>query len=96
MIFLEGLYSNEKERATNSFNKFDENNNHQYVLEIDKKVVGFVNVGTTDEKEYKDCGELHAIYVISEFKGNGYGKKLFEYITKFLYNNSHRNGCLLW
>ena len=29
--FLDGLYLNEEERATNSYNKFNENDNHQYV-----------------------------------------------------------------
>ena len=51
--FLEGLYLNEEQRTINSYNKFDENDNHQYVLEVDGKVIGFVNVGSTDEKEIK-------------------------------------------
>ena len=50
--FLNNLYLNEKERATNSYNKFNENDNHQYVLEVDNKVVGFVNVGSSDESDY--------------------------------------------
>ncbi|MGN1372189.1 MAG: GNAT family N-acetyltransferase [Candidatus Coprovivens sp.] len=74
--FLEGLYLTEEERAINSYNKFDENDNHQYVLEVDGKVIGFVNVGSTDEDENDSCGELHAIYIINGYKGNGYGKKL--------------------
>lgn len=76
--FLNNLYNNEKQRATNSYNNFNENDNHQFVLEIDNKIVGFVNVGLTDEKEYENCGELHAIYIINGYKGKGYGKKLFE------------------
>ena len=46
--FLDNLYNNEEERAKNSYNKFDEKENHQYVLEVDDKVVGFINVGSTD------------------------------------------------
>lgn len=76
--FLNNLYNNEKQRATNSYNNFNENDNHQFVLEVDNKIVGFVNVGLTDEKEYENCGELHAIYIINGYKGKGYGKKLFE------------------
>lgn len=64
--------------ANNSYNNSSEKNNHQLVLEVDNKVVGFVNVGSTDETDYDNCGELHAIYIMSEYKGQGYGKKLFE------------------
>ena len=95
--FLDGLYLNEEQRAINSYNKFDENNNHQYVLEVDGKVIGFVNVGSTDEKEYDNCGELHAIYIINGYKGNGYGKKLInigiEELKKMGYNKMII-GCL--
>ena len=95
--FLEGLYLNEEERAINSYNNFDENDNHQYVLEVDGKVIGFVNVGSTDEKEYDNCGELHAIYIINGYKGNGYGKKLInigiEELKKMGYNKMII-GCL--
>ena len=96
--FLEGLYLNEEQRAINSYNKFDENDNHQYVLEVDGKVIGFINVGSTDEKEYDDCGEVHAIYIINGYKGNGYGKKLInigiEELKKMGYNKMII-GCLV-
>ena len=76
--FLNGLYENEEQRANNSYNKFNEEDNHQLVLEVDNKVVGFVNVGDTDDTDYDNCGELHAIYIISDYKGYGFGKKLFK------------------
>ena len=76
--FLTGLYENEEERATNSYNKFNEKDNHQYVLEVDNNVVGFVNVGSSDETDYDNCGEIHAVYIINGYKGYGFGKKLIE------------------
>ncbi len=76
--FLNNLYLNEEARATNAYNKFDEKDNHQFVLEVDNKVVGFVNVGSTDDKDYDNCGEIHAIYIINGYKGYGFGKKLIE------------------
>ena len=76
--FLDNLYKNEEERARNSYNKFDEKENHQYVLEINGKVVGFINVGPSDETDYDNCGEIHAIYIINGYKGYGFGKKLIE------------------
>lgn len=60
--FLDNLYLNEQERATNSYKEFDENTNHQYVLEINNEIVGFIIVDASDEVEYNDCGELYALY----------------------------------
>lgn len=81
--FLEELKTNEEERANNMLSKFDENNNHQFVLEINNEVVGFVNFGASEDEEYK-CGEIIALYIISKYKGLGLGKKLVEAATKEL------------
>ena len=81
--FLEELKTNEEERANNMLSKFDDNNNHQYVLEIDNEVVGFVNFGASEDVEYK-CGEIFALYIISKYKGLGLGKKLVEVAKKEL------------
>lgn len=76
--FLDNLYTNEDDRAKNAYNNFNEKENHQYVLEVDDKVVGFVNVGSSDETDYENCGEIHAVYIINGYKGHGYGKKLID------------------
>ena len=75
---LDNLYLNEKERTNNSINRFNENDNHQFILEVDNKVVGYMNVGMTDDTEYSNCGEIHAIYIINGYKGYGYGKEMFK------------------
>lgn len=95
--FLNNLYLNEEERAVNSYNKFNENDNHQYVLEVDEKIVGFINVGSSNENEYDNCGEIHALYIISEYKGYGFGKKLIEAGIKELKSEGFNKmviGCL--
>ena len=76
--FLNGLYENEEQRANNSYNKFNEKDNHQLVLEGDNKVVGFVNVGDTEDTTYDNCVELHSKYIISDYKGYGFGKELLK------------------
>lgn len=76
--FLEELKVNEDERIKNVYDSFDENDNNQFVLIVDNEVVGFVNFGKTGDEEYQDCGEIFALYVISKYKGNGFGKKLVE------------------
>lgn len=76
--YLNKLYETEEQRANDIYNKFDEEDNHQLVLEVDNNIVGFVNVGDTDDTNYDNCGELHAIYILGKYKGKGFGKKLFE------------------
>ena len=76
--FLDNLPNTEKERGEKSFNNFDENDNHKFALEVDGKVVGFINVGITNDKEYENQGEIFALYIIKRYKGNGFGKKLIE------------------
>lgn len=74
--FLDGLYENEEDRINKSYDKFDESDNHQFVLEVDEKIVGWMNVGDSEEGE--EYGEIHAIYILSEYKGFGYGRELVE------------------
>ena len=77
--FLDNLSINEEERGEKSFNNFDENDNHKFVLEVDGKVVGFINVGITDDIEYENQGEIFALYIIPEYQGKGYGSELIKY-----------------
>lgn len=76
--FLEELKNNEEERTQRSIENFNEDNNHQFVLEIDNEVVGFVNVGATEDEDFTNCGEIIALYIIKKYKGNGFGRKLVE------------------
>ena len=76
--FLDNLSSNEEERSNRTRNEFDDNDNHQFVLEVDNKIVGFINVGATDDTSFSNCGEIFAIYIINGYKGYGFGKELIE------------------
>ena len=80
--FLEELKYNENERAKMSYEKFDVNNNHQFVLEIDNEVVGFVKFGVSEDEQFENCGEIFALYIIKKYKGNGFGRKLVEEAIK--------------
>ena len=80
--FLDELKNNEEERAKKSYDEFDKNNNNKLVLEVDNKVVGFVNYGITEDEEYQNCGEIFALYIIAKYKGNGFGRKLVEEVKK--------------
>lgn len=76
--FLDNLPNTEEERGNKSFNDFDINDNHQFVLEVDNEIAGFIYVGITDDKEYKNQGEIFSIYILGKYKGNGFGRKLIE------------------
>lgn len=82
--FLEELKTNEKDRAKKSYDEFDINNNNQLVLEVDNEVVGFIKFGASYDEEFQNCGEIIALYIISKYKGNGFGKKLIEEAVKEL------------
>ena len=82
--FLEKLKDNEDERAQMSYEKFDINDNHQLVLEIDNEVVGFINFGLSEDNQFENCGEIFALYIIEKYKGNGFGRKLVEAAIKEL------------
>ena len=76
--FLEELRANEEQRAEKAYNAFDENNNHQFVLEINDEIVGFVNCGTSSDNEFENCGEIIALYIINKYQSHGFGRKLVE------------------
>ena len=76
--FLEELKINEEGRAKKAYDEFDISNNTQLVLEIDNKVVGFAKFGKSDDDKLENCSEVFALYILKEYKGNGYGKKLVE------------------
>ena len=62
--------TDEQTIAENSRKNFPEDN-HQFVLETDGIIAGYMNAGLTDDKEYEHCGEIHAIYILKEYKGKG-------------------------
>ena len=70
---------------------------HFYLLRVDGKALGVLCIGKSRYQDYKDCGELAAIYLLNEAKGKGYGKILFEYAIKELKKKGYAkmvNGCI--
>ena len=75
---LDRLPATEEERAEKALESFDDSDNHQFVLEAGGKVCGFVSVGITDDPEYPGQGEVFALYLLKEARGQGFGRKLME------------------
>ena len=75
---LEKLKTNEDERARRGLEKIENNEFRQLVLEIDKKIVGFIRYGKSNDQDYVNCGEIFAFYIINKYHKLGFGRKLFE------------------
>ena len=91
---LDSLYLNEDERARNSYDHFGKDDDQQFVLEADGETVGFMNLGYDENKK---CGEIHALYILNEFKHHGLGRKMIEKGIEELKNmncNEMLIGCL--
>jgi len=80
---LEELKSNEKERTEKGLSKFSDDET-TFVLEIDNEVVGFSHYAEANQDRFPGCGEIRALYIISKYKGHGFGRKLVEESIKEL------------
>ena len=49
----------------------------RFLLKCDNKYVGILRVRITKYDNYKDYGELGALYLLNSVKGKGFGKALF-------------------
>ena len=95
--FLNELKQNEMERAQNHYNEFDKDINKELVLEVDNKIVGFVRYGKSEDKNFTNCGEIIALYILKKYHGYGYGKELVKEAKSRLKNmgfNSMIIACL--
>ena len=95
--FLNNLYLNEDERGKSSTLRFNPNNNHKFVLLVENKIVGFINVDIADDPEFEKWGEIHALYILKEYHNMGLGKKLMQEGIKELKSlgcNKYIIGCL--
>lgn len=67
-----------------------------YVIENDQgKVVGFVSGGKERTKNYGFDGEIYAIYLLEEYQGRGYGKRLLEAFTEGMIEAGYQS-LLVW
>jgi ribosomal protein S18 acetylase RimI-like enzyme len=65
-----------------------------YVIEIGKAVVGFVMGGPSKENLEPGVGELHNIYILNEFRGQGVGRKLLTACADELVNRGFQKMIL--
>ena len=80
--FLKELKENEEERKKKMQESFLKDN--YLVLEVDNKVVGFARYEQADTKLFPNYGEIVALYLLSDYHGKGYGKRLVNVVIKEL------------
>ncbi len=78
--FLKGLLDNEKTSAERLKKSINDQQDY-YVLTLDDKIIGWIYY-TLDSDKYEDAAEIHSLYILKEYQGNGYGKMLYDYAVK--------------
>ncbi len=93
--FLINLLNGEKQSAERLKNSINEQPNY-YVLILQNKIIGWIYY-TLDSDKYENAAEIHSLYVLKEFQGNGYGKLLYNYAVENISKNKIEKliiGCL--
>lgn len=93
--FLTGLLKKEKQSAEKLKNSINRQPNY-YVLTLQNKIIGWIYF-TLESDKYKNAAEIHSLYVLKEYQGNGYGKLLYNYAVEKIIENKIKKlviGCL--
>ncbi len=78
--FLKELLDCEKESAERLKNNINDQP-YYYVLTLQGKIIGWIYY-TLDSDKYKKAAEIHSLYILKEYQGNGYGNLLYNYAVK--------------
>ena len=83
--FLNDINRAEKiERMTINLKNATEDGSQRFLLKENNEYVGIVRVRETKYTEYRDYGELGALYLLDKAKKKGYGKILFKFAQEQL------------
>ena len=94
-LFLDEILLKEEETAQKERDSFFDDTS-KYVLEVDGKVVGFINFGRAHTVGYDGYGEIYSFYILKKYHGFGYGKEMFLYALQELRKDYSKVivGCL--
>lgn len=76
--FLDSLSKTEEKRYENAINNFDEENNMQYIVKENNKIIAFLKLSKPKNEDGKEYVELQSLYVLKEYQNNGIGKILMQ------------------
>ena len=95
--YLDKLTSTEESRIELNKLNYNESQKDTLIIEENNKIIGFIRFGQTDEKEYKNTGEIFALYILSKYQKKGYGLKLVKAVISELLKQNYKNmiiGCI--
>lgn len=96
--FLELINTEEEiKKSISNLEKELYDGSKRFLLKCNDEYVGILRVRKTKYKNYYQCGELGALYLLDNVKGKGYGKVLFEKAISELKNMGFDKmiiGCL--
>ena len=67
----------------------NDSNNEAFVVVVDHKIVSFAYGCTLNRPDGKKMFYLHSIDTLKEYRNQGYGTKLMQYVI----NKAKKNGC---
>lgn len=76
--FLDNMKNTIDDRIKRMQDNYNENDLN-FVLEDDGKLIGFTSVEKSRDSDYPNSGEISSLYLRKEYQGTGLGKKLFNY-----------------
>ena len=78
--FLKGLLDSENQNAERLKNNINDQPDY-YVLTLQGKIIGWIHY-TLDSDKYENAAEIHSLYILKEYQGNGYGRLLYNYAVQ--------------
>ena len=66
-----------------------------FCAELDGEMIGRLVFGKSHDNNKADAGEVHAIYLLAEFWGKGYGKQMMDYALAELTHLGY-NEVIIW
>lgn len=96
--FLELIHTEEEIQKTIIHLKSNlKDGSRRFLLKEDNQYIGILRTRKTKYEKYSQCGELGALYLLDNAKGNGFGKILFEKAVEELADMGYKSmiiGCL--
>jgi len=93
--FLEELLNSEKQNSKRLKHSINDQP-YYYVLTLQDKIIGWIYF-TLESDKHEGCAEIHSLYILNEYQGNGYGKLLYNYAVENILKNGIKKlviGCL--
>ncbi len=95
MLPYKSLDTMVRRRGVNWWERAIRHSTNILVLDIADKIVGYVTLGPNRVRTLPFEGEIYELYLMPEYQGIGFGKKLFASARHEL-KNIGMSGCVVW